>query len=135
MTNREMDAIQVDNPVMSEKRTLSPDLKLFRQGLIQATDRAGTRRYSYQFFRDFANFMGRSETSEHLRQGFGYLRLVAVVALENLGMKLPFSVSGNLEIFNAPCGSHQVAGVGPIAIATTSGSTFSPRCSDALLQF
>jgi hypothetical protein len=63
------------------------------------------------------------------------LLFIAIVALKDLGVKLPFSVSRYLQVFNAPCGSHQIAGVRPIAIATTIGSAFAPGGSDTLLQF
>ncbi len=126
MPNPKMDAIQVQDTVVSQKRALSPRLKLFGQRLVQAADRAGTGCDSQQFFSDFPHFMGRSATDKHLCQRFSYLRFIAGVALEDLSVKLPFSISGNFQIFNAPCWGHQIAGIGPITISTAMGSTFSP---------
>jgi hypothetical protein len=69
-----------------------------------------------------------------LGQCFGHLGFIALVALEDLAVKLPFPISGDFEILNTPRGSHSIAGVGSIAIPMAIGSTFSPRGSNALLQ-
>ena len=57
--------------------------------------------------------MGADPAYKHLSQGFSRLRGVSVVALEDLGMELPFSISGDFEILYASGGGHQLAGVGP----------------------
>ncbi len=77
--------------------------------------------------------MGTHPAHKHLGERFGRLWFVAVVAFEYLAVKLPFPISGNLEIVNAPSGGDQIARVGTVAIASALGSTFSPRRSDALL--
>src|SRR6266699_516367 len=73
-------------------------------------------------------------TDKHVRQGFSHLGFIASIALKHLRMKRSGPVSGDVEVLNAPGGSHQVAGVGPIAVPTTSGRAFAPRGSDALLE-
>src|SRR5258708_33791109 len=74
-------------------------------------------------------------TDKHPSQRFGHFRFIGVVAVEHLSVKRSFPISGNLQILNTPSGSHEVTGVGTIAIASAIGSTFSPRGSNTLLQF
>jgi hypothetical protein len=53
MPNAKMDAVQVhDTPVLLQ-RTLSPGLKLLREGLVETTDRAGTGSDSQQLLGHF----------------------------------------------------------------------------------
>jgi len=87
-------SVQVQDTVVSQKRALSPRLKLFGQRLVQAAHRAGTGGYSHQFFCDFADFVGAGATHKHLCQCFRYLWLIALVALEYLTVKCSFSISG-----------------------------------------
>ncbi|GAC1346834.1 MAG: hypothetical protein NVSMB27_11130 [Ktedonobacteraceae bacterium] len=72
---------------------------------------------------------------KHLGQRVGDFRFVATVAFKHLTVKLPFPISRNLEIFNVSGRSYEVASVGPIAIASTSGCAFSPRCTKTLFEF
>src|SRR5712691_11388973 len=65
--------------------------------------------------------MGTHPADKHLVQGFGHFRFIAIVALEYLAVKLPFSISGDFEILNLPGGSDQVTSVGTIAIASRVG--------------
>jgi hypothetical protein len=87
-----MDAIQIDDAVVIEQLTLSPRFILFGQRLVETTHRAGAGGYSQQFFRHFPHLMGRSPADKHLGQRFGDLWFIAVVALEDLGVKLPLSI-------------------------------------------
>src|SRR6266571_2695873 len=135
MTNSEMDAIQIQDTVVGEKGTLSPRFILLSQRLVQAAHCAGTRCNSHEGGGDLSDFMRACPTNKHLGQRFGYLRFVAIVALERLAVKLSFPISRDFEILNAPGGSHQIADVGAIAIPSAIGGTFSPRGSNALFQF
>src|SRR5712692_5863096 len=134
MTNAKMDAIQVEDAVVGEERTLSPRFILLSECLVETTHRAGAGRNPHQGVSDFSDFVGARATHKHLGQCFGHLWFIAVVALEHLRMECSFPISGHLEILNAPCWGHQIAGGGTIAIASAIGRAFSPRCSDALLQ-
>src|SRR6266699_3766605 len=111
-----MDAIQIQDAVVGEKGTLTPGFKLLSQRLVEATDGTRTRGNSHERLSHLPNFVRTRATDKHL------------------GLKLPLPISGDFEILNAPGGSHQIAGVGPIAIPTASGRAFSPGCSNALLQ-
>src|SRR5215472_15416586 len=82
-----------------------------------------------------SDFMGTGTADKHLGERLGYLWFIAIVAFEHLAVKRSFSISGDFEIFNASRGSHQITSVGAIAIPTTMGRAFSPRCSNTLLQF
>src|SRR2546423_1935612 len=134
MSHRQMHPIQVHNAVVGLKATLSPGCKLLGQCLVETAHRTGTGRDSHEGLSDLPHFVGASPIHKHLRQRFGYLRFVTLVAFEHLGVKLPFPISGNLEILNAPDRSDQIAGVGTIAVSTTSGSAFAPGGPDTLLH-
>ena len=134
MPNGQMDAIQVQNPVAGEQRALSPRFILLSQRLVQTAHCAGAGCNPHEGGGDFSDFMRAGATHKHLGQRFGDLGFIAVIALEDLGVKLPFSISGNFQIFNAPCWGHQITGIGTITISAATGSTFSPRCSNALFQ-
>src|ERR1035441_9891089 len=101
MTNPKMDAIQVQDTVMSEKRTLSPGFILLGESLVETAHRTGTRHNSHQRFSDFSHFMSTGATHKHLRQCFRHLRFIALVAFEDLTVKCTFSISGHVEILNA----------------------------------
>src|SRR5712692_6558420 len=134
MPNRKMDAIQVENAIVGEQRTLSPDLKLFGQGLVETAHRAGAWCDAHQFLSDFPHFMGTRATDKHLRQGLRYLGLIAAIPFKHLRLELPCAVSGHGEVLNAPALGHQVSGVRAIAIPFSLRGAFSPRCTEALLK-
>src|SRR5215472_15436977 len=71
--------------------------------------------------------MGTGETSKQVRQGLSHLGFIAAVTLKHLAVKLTLTVSGNLEILNAPGRGDQVTAVGPVAIPTPAGRAFTPR--------
>src|SRR5260221_7149041 len=96
MTNTQIDAIEVQNTVVGEQWTLSPGLKLLGQALVEATDCAGTLCHSHQLLSDLSDGCRVLTPRDiHLGECFGYLRFIAVVAFEHLGMKLPFPISGH----------------------------------------
>jgi hypothetical protein len=98
---------------------------VFSQTLVEAADGTGRRGNTHQFFRHFPHLMGAGAAHKHLCQRFCDLRFVAIVAFEDLGVKLPFSISGHFEIFDASSRSDEIACVGAIAIATSGGGAFS----------
>ena len=104
-----MDAIQVEDPVVGEQRTLSPRFILFGQALIKTTHGARAGGGSQQFFSDFSHFMGTRATDKHVRQRFSYLGFISTIALKHLCLELPCAVSGHREVLNAPCLGHQVS--------------------------
>jgi len=128
-----MDAIQVDDAVVGQQPTLAPDLILLGQRVVEAADGAGTGGHSCEGSSDLSNFVGTDPTDKHLGQGVGHLRFVAIVTLEHLAVKLAFPISGDCEILHASSGSHQIARIGPIAIASATGGAFAPRGTNALL--
>ena len=71
---------------------------------------------------------------KHLRQRFRHFRFITVITLEDLAVERCFSISGDFEVLNTPCGGHQIAGVGAIPIPSAIGRAFSPGCSNTLLQ-
>ena len=117
---------------MGKQLTFAPSFILLGQRAVEPTDGAGGD--SRERLSHLSHLMRAHPVHKHLGQRFGHLGFIATVALEHLAVKLPFPVPGNFERLNTPGGSHQIARVGPIAIATTSGSAFAPRGSDALLQ-
>jgi hypothetical protein len=92
MPNRKMDAIQVQDAVVGKQRTLSPRFILLSQRLVQATHRTGTRCNPHEGGGALSDFMRACPTDKHLGQRFGHLRFVAIVALEDLAVKLPFPI-------------------------------------------
>jgi hypothetical protein len=58
------------------------------------------------------------------------MRFIATVPLKGLGVKLTFTISGNLHILDPTSGCHQITAVVAIAIAFALGATFSPGGSD-----
>src|SRR5689334_22498340 len=112
-----MDAIQVqDAPVLLE-RTLAPHVKLLGQALVESTDGTGTGSNSQQRLSHFPDLVGAGSGHKHLRQGFGHLRFVAAVALEDLRVELALAISGHPQGLNAARRRSQVAAVVAIAIA------------------
>ena len=67
MPNGKMNAIQVQDAIVAEQRTLSPGLKLFGQALVEATHRAGAGGDAHQFLSDVPHFMSTGATDKHLR--------------------------------------------------------------------
>jgi hypothetical protein len=53
------------------KRTLSPGLKLLRERLVEAADRAGAGSDAHQGLGDFSYLVSARPGHEHLRQPFG----------------------------------------------------------------
>src|SRR6266851_8100015 len=122
MPNRIMDAIEVQDAVVGKKGTLAPRFKLVSQGLVQSAHGASGGTNSHQFFRNCSDFLSTYPAHKHLGQGFSYLGGISIIPLERLCVKLPFPISGDFQVLNASGGSHQVTGVGPIAIASAMGS-------------
>ncbi len=87
MPHRKMDAIKVHHAVVGWQGALSPSFIWLSQGLIETTNGAGTGGDSQQFFCHFADVLSTGEASKHVRQGFGYLRFIASIALKHLRMK------------------------------------------------
>src|SRR5258708_38709998 len=106
MPNRKMNAIQVQDAVVGKQRTPSPCFKLLSQRLVQTAHRAGTGCNPHEGGGDLSDFMCACPTHKHLGQCFSHLWFVAIVALEHLAVKLPFPISRDVEILNAPGGSH-----------------------------
>src|SRR2546425_9156953 len=127
-----MDAIQVEDAVVGEQRTLAPRFILFGQGLIKTTHGACARGGSHQFFSDFSHFMGTRATVKHFSQRFSYLGFIPTIALKHLCMELPLTISGHREVLNAPCLGHQVSCVIAVAIPFSLRSAFPPLCTQAL---
>src|SRR5258708_30004399 len=98
MPHGEMDAIEVQDAVVREKRTLSPGLKLLGQGLIETTDRAGAGSHPHQCLGHISHFLRTDSSHKHLREPFSYLRFIAIVTIKHLGLEVPFSISGDLKI-------------------------------------
>ncbi len=105
------------------------------QGVVEAAHGAGAGGNSHQGLSDLPDFVGTHPAHKHLGQRFGYLWFIPLVALEHLTVKGSFPISGDFEILNAPGGSDEITGVGPVAIPSAIGSTFAPGGSDALFQF
>ena len=84
---------------------------------VQATDGAGTGDHSHQRLGHFSDFVRTRASHEHLRESLGHLRLIAAVALEDLGVELTLTISGNLQLLDPTSRGDQVAGVEPVAIA------------------
>jgi hypothetical protein len=121
-----MDAIDGHDAVVGKQGTLAPCFKLFSQCLVASAHGAGGGANSPQLFSDCSDLRSPSPTHQHLGQGFRYLGGIAVLPLERLRVKLPFPISGDLEILNASGGSAQVTSVGPLAISPAIGCAFSP---------
>src|SRR6266704_5503829 len=111
-----MDAIQVEDAVVGEQRTLAPCFILFGQALIKTTYGARAGGGPHQFSSDFSHFMGTRATDKQFRQRFSDLGFIPTIALKHLCMELPLTISGHREVLNAPCLGHQVSCVRTIAI-------------------
>ena len=87
-------------PIVGEQWALSPGFKLLSQGLIETTDRASAGGDSHQRLGHFSHFLRTDPCHKHLRYPIGHLRFIATVAIKDLGMEVPFSISGDLKIFD-----------------------------------
>jgi hypothetical protein len=67
---------------------------------VEATHGASTWGNSHQRLGHFFHFLGAHPGDKHLRYSLRYLRDVSTVAIKNLGMKVPLSISGHFEIFD-----------------------------------
>jgi hypothetical protein len=115
----------------SRPRSFSPRFKLVRQGLVEATDRAGDFERLPATFGPLLPRMSRAgPRHEHLGQSLCDVRFIAAVALKGLSVELPFPIPGHVDVLDPTRGGHQIAGVGAIAIAFACGTTCSPGGSD-----
>ena len=119
---------------MGEQRTFSPGLKWLGERLVQAAHRTGAGGHSHQRLSDFPDLMCAGETSKHLRQCFGSLRLRASIALKDLRRELALPLSGDCEILKTPGLGHQIPCVRAIALPFSLRGAFSPRRTEALLK-
>jgi hypothetical protein len=136
VTNAEVDAIKVQDTPMGLQRALTPLLKLLCQGVVETTDTTGTGGNSYERLSHFSHFLGADSSHKHLGQSLGYLWFIALVAVKNLGMELPFSISGDFQVFDGtqtPVAKSRMSR--PITIAFALGSGLSPGGSQELLEF
>src|ERR1700730_13623296 len=126
MTNRKMNTIQVEDAIVGEEGALSPHFILLSQRLVESTDRAGTGSHYHEGLSHLSDFMRACPTDKHLGQRLGYLRFIAVVALEHLTVKCSLPISWHLQILNASSRGDEITGVVTIAIASTIRGDFSP---------
>src|SRR5258708_1490816 len=124
MPNRKMDAIQVEETVVSEKWTLAPGVKLRGERLVEAAHRAGPGGHSHTRFSAFPDLMRARANDKHLCQRFCYLRFVSAIPLKDLRLELPLTISGHAEVLHAPCLGYQVSGVRAVAIPFSLRSAF-----------
>src|SRR5215471_3393403 len=98
MTNAKMHPIQVqDTPVLLE-RARAPGFKLLGERLVETTDRAGTGSHSQERLGHFAHFVGARSCDKHLGEPFCNVRFISTVALEGLGVELPFTVPRDVDV-------------------------------------
>src|SRR5947209_7171789 len=134
MTNTEVDPIQVEDTPMCLQRTLTPRLKLLREGLVEPTDGTCTGSNPQKRLGHFSYLMGTCPGYEHLRQSFCDVRFIAAIALKGLRVELTFTISGDSNVLEPTARCHEVAGVGTVAIAFAFRATFSPSGSDKRIQ-
>src|SRR5438045_3403417 len=101
MTDAEMDSIQVHNPPVFLQAALTPGFKLLGKRLIEATNGTSTGGDSQQRLSHFSHFMRAHPSHKHLREPFGNVRFIALVAFKGLSVELAFPVSGYLELFES----------------------------------
>src|SRR5260370_40308806 len=87
--------------IVSEEGAFSPHFILLSRRLVEPTDCAGTGSHSHQGLSRLSDFMCAGPTDKHLGQRLGYLRFIAVVALEHLTVKCSLPISWHLQILNA----------------------------------
>jgi hypothetical protein len=110
MTRAEMDAIQVQDAPVLLQRALAPVFELLLEILVEATDGTGAGGHSHQGLGHFPHLVGAYPGHEHLREPIGDLRLVASVALEDLGVELALAISGNVQRLYSACGRAEARG-------------------------
>jgi len=62
------------------------------------------------------------------------VRFIAIVPFKGLRVKLTGTISGHSDVLESTSRGHQVSGVSAIAIAFALGATFSPGCSNELVE-
>ena len=112
------------------QRALSPRFKLLSQGLVEATDGAGTGSDSQQRLGHFSHFVRACPGHEHLCQPLCDVRFIATVALKGLGVELTSTIPGHVDILEPPSGRHQITCVVAVAVAFALGTTLSPGRSN-----
>src|SRR6266487_180142 len=66
---------------------------------------------------------------------FGNVRFITAVAFKSLRVEVPFTISGNFEIFDAARRCCQIARVVAVAISFALGAAFSPSHADKRIEF
>ncbi len=102
---------------MRLQSTLSPGFKLLREGLVEATDGAGTGSNSHERLDHFPYLVGARSGHEHLGESFGNVWFIPTVAFKGLRMKLTLTISGNLQVLDPTRGSDEIAVIEAVAIA------------------
>src|SRR2546425_2515847 len=116
MTNAKMDAIQVQDAVVTKKWTHSPDFILLGQGLVEAAHGAGTGSGSHQFLSDASSFVRACPADKHFCHRFCDL------------------ISGHRKILDTSCAGDEITLVIAIAVAFSVGRAFSPLRSYTLIK-
>ena len=100
MSHLVMDAIEIENAPVFLQWTLTPDFKLFGQGLVEVTDTAGARSHSDEGLSHIAYFLGADSCHEHLGKPFSHVWFITQIAVKDLRMELTFSISWDSKIFD-----------------------------------
>jgi hypothetical protein len=103
--------------------------------MLEATHRTGAGCNSPERFRNFSDLLGARPADKHLSSSICYLLLITTRTVKELGMKLPFSVSGYLKIFDFAASSCQIAGGAAMAVSFALGARLSVFNSQKLGQF
>src|SRR5579863_1896549 len=104
------------------QRALSPCVKLLCERLVEPTDRTRAGSNPHEGLGHFSHLMGTCPGYEHLRQPFCDVRFIAAVPLKSLSVKLTFPIPRHVDVLEPPCGGHQIASIGAIAIAFALGA-------------
>jgi hypothetical protein len=83
---------------------LAPGSALLLSISVEATDCADALSYSHQDFGHVPHLVGTRASDEHLGQSRRHLRNVSAVALEYLGVKLAFTITGTVRSSSLPEG-------------------------------
>jgi hypothetical protein len=89
---------------------------------------------SHQGFSHCPYFVGACASNEHVGQALGHLRLIATIALEDLGMEPALTIAGNLQVLDPARRGDQITSVGAVTIALALGTAFSPPDSDERVE-
>src|SRR5258708_13205564 len=92
-------------------------------------------RSSHQRLAYFPYLLSTHPSNEHLGESFCHLGFIAVVAFKSLGVKLSFSISGDVELFDGTRRSQKRSGVAAIAISPAFFCRLSPGGTKKLSQF